>query len=106
MMLLTIESVPGRRIERICGLAKGVSVRALHSGDDVIAMMKNMVGGEVHEYTMVIAQTREQALDRLIADAKRLGADAVVGLRFATTEVGSGAAELLCYGTAVKLAEE
>lgn len=106
MMLLTIERVPGHRIARVCGLAKGCAVRALPGGDDIIAGFKNIVGGEIHEYTSVMAQTREQALDRLIEDARALGADAVVGLRFATAEIASGAAELLVYGTAVTLERE
>jgi len=105
-MLLTIDNVPGRRIERVCGLAKGCSVRGLAEGEDVVAILKNIFGGEIHEYTAVLAQTREQALDRLIEDADRLGADAVVGLRFTSAEVAKGAAELLVYGTAVRLAPE
>ncbi|MDX2177460.1 MAG: YbjQ family protein [Candidatus Sumerlaeia bacterium] len=105
MMLLTTETVPGHKVVRVCGLAKGCSVRALPGGDDVVAYFKNIVGGELHEYTAVIAQTREQALDRLIEDARSMGADAVVGLRFTTTEVAHNAAELLVYGTAVKLEE-
>lgn len=101
MILVTTDEVPAHRITRLCGLAKGCSVRGLHFGDDMVAQLKNSVGGEVHEYTKVFAQTREQALDRLIADARRLGANAVVGLRFSSTEIASGAAELMAYGTAV-----
>ena len=103
MMLLTIENVPGYRITKFCGLAKGCSVRAMATGDNLVAYMKNLVGGEIHEYTAVLAQTREQSLDRLIEDARMLGADAVIGLRFATSQVADGAAELIAYGTAVKV---
>jgi uncharacterized protein YbjQ (UPF0145 family) len=101
VILVTTESVPGHRVLRICGLAKGCSVRGVHLGEDLVARMKNSVGGEVHEYTRVFAQTREQALDRMVADARRLGANAVVGLRFTSTEIASGVAELMVYGTAV-----
>ena len=101
MILVTTDSIPGQRILKVCGLAKGCSVRSLHFGDDLIARMKNAVGGEVHEYTQVFAQVREQALDRLIADAKKLGANAVVGLRFQSAEIGTNMAELMAYGTAV-----
>ena len=101
MILVTTDTVPGKSIVKLCGLAKGCSVRSLHFGDDLIARMKNAVGGEVHEYTQVFAQVREQALDRLVADAKKLGANAVVGLRFQSTEIGSNMAELMVYGTAV-----
>lgn len=103
MILSTTDTVPGREIVSVCGLAKGCSVRSLHAGDDIIAEMKNVVGGEIHEYTAILAQTREQALDRMIADARRLGANAIVGVRFASADVGDRIAELLAYGTAVRL---
>jgi uncharacterized protein YbjQ (UPF0145 family) len=101
VIVVTTDSVPGYRIRRVCGLAKGCSVRGVHLGDDMIAQLKNSIGGEVHEYTRVFAQTREQALDRLLEDARHLGANAVVGLRFTATEIASGVAELMVYGTAV-----
>ncbi|MBX3729128.1 MAG: YbjQ family protein [Candidatus Sumerlaeia bacterium] len=103
MILTTTETVPGREIACWVGLAKGCSVRGAHAGDDLVAGMKNALGGEVHEYTRVLAQTREQALDRMIEDARRLGADAVVGVRLCSSEIGDGVAELVAYGTAVKL---
>jgi uncharacterized protein YbjQ (UPF0145 family) len=101
MIISTVETLPGYRITKICGLAKGCSVRSLHFGDDIIARMKNAVGGEVHEYTQVFAQVREQALDRMIRDAKQLGANAIIGARFQSSEIGTNMAELMAYGTAV-----
>lgn len=103
MILCTTDHLPGRTVIGYLGLVKGCSVRGAHAGDDLIATMKNTMGGEIHEYTRLFAQAREQALDRLIADARLLGADAVVGLRFCTTEISAGVAELLVYGTAVSL---
>ena len=101
MIVVTTDAIPGYQITRVCGLAKGCSVRGMHLGDDVVAGLKNSVGGEVHEYTRVFAQTREQAIDRMIADARRQGANAVVGVRFTSSEIASGLAELMAYGTAV-----
>ncbi len=103
MIVVTTESVAGRRIARTLGVVKGNTVRACHLGEDLMAFMKNLVGGEVAEYTEVIAQSREQALDRLVGEARALGADAVVGLRFSTFYVTQGAAEIMAYGTAVVL---
>lgn len=105
MIVVTIDSVPGRNVERVCGLVKGASVRALSADEDLMAGMKNLVGGEVHEYTKVVAQAREQALDRCIANARSLGADAILGLRFFSSEVADGMAEVIAYGTAVKLGD-
>lgn len=105
MILVTIDIVPGRQIESVLGIAKGTSVRAVTAADDLVAVLKNAVGGEIHEYTAVLAQTREQALDRMIADARRMGADAIVGVRFASADVSRNAAEFLAYGTAVRLAK-
>ena len=87
MMIVTTETVPGETIEKILGLVVGGSVRAAHLGTDVTVMMKNAVGGEIHEYTKILAEAREQALDRLKAQARTKGADAVIGLRFATSEI-------------------
>lgn len=101
MILVTTDSIPGYRIKELCGLAKGCSVRGTHLGDDIVAKLKNAVGGEVHEYTQVFAQVREQALDRLMRDARQLGANAVVALRFQSAEIGDGVAEMMAYGTAV-----
>ena len=103
MMIATTDAIPGREISRTIGLVRGNTIRARHVGRDIMAVMRNIVGGEVSEYTKLMAEAREQALDRMSAEAERLGADAVVGLRFTTSFVTSGAAELLAYGTAVVL---
>ena len=102
MILSTTENLPDRRIVRVLGICKGCSVRGTHVGGDLVAQMKNKLGGEVHEYTQVFAAAREQAMDRMIEDARRLGANAVVGVKFCSTEIGAGVAELMCYGTAVQ----
>ncbi|MCB2155546.1 YbjQ family protein [bacterium] len=106
MILCTTDEVPGREIDAWVGLAKGCAVRGAHAGDDLVARMKGAVGGEVHEYTQVLAATREQALDRLMEDGRRMGADAIVGLRLCSAEIDAGAAEVIAYGTAVTLKKE
>ena len=106
MILLTTDEVPGRRVERVIGLVRGNTVRARHLGRDIMAWLKNLVGGEVEEYTKLLAEAREQALDRMIAEARARGADAIVGLRFASSEIAAGASEFMAYGTAVKLAPD
>lgn len=103
MILCTTDTVPGREIREALGLVRGSTVRAGHVGEDVNAWFKNLVGGEIHEYTKLLAQAREEALDRMLEEARVRGADAIVGLRFAGCEIASGAAEFLAYGTAVKL---
>lgn len=103
IILTTTDHVPGREIAELLGVARGSTVRSRHIGRDITAVFKNIVGGEIEEYTELQADAREQALQRLSADAARLGADAVVTLRFETAAVANGAAELLAYGTAVKL---
>ena len=103
MIVVTTENVAGRKIIRARGVVKGNTVRACHIGEDIMAFMKNLVGGELAEYTEVIAQAREQALDRMMAEAKSLGANAVVALDFSTFYVTQGAAEIMAYGTAVVL---
>ncbi len=102
MLFITTETVPGREIGEVLGIARGSSVRARHVGRDITAMLKNIVGGEIEEYTKLQAESREQALQRLEQDALRLGADAVVGVRMMTSMVMQGAAEILVYGTAVR----
>ena len=101
MIVTTTDNVPGKRITQILGLVKGNTVRSRHIGRDLTAAMKNITGGEVREYTKLMAESREQALDRMRADATRQGANAVVGVRFITSEIMQSAAELLAYGTAV-----
>jgi uncharacterized protein YbjQ (UPF0145 family) len=97
----TCESVPGKRIVEYLGLARGCTTRGAALQEDVIAQMKNWVGGEIPEYTKVFAECREEALDRMLDHARSLGANAIVGVRFCTSEIVGGAAELLAYGTAV-----
>ncbi|MFC2172695.1 YbjQ family protein [Acidobacteriota bacterium] len=106
MIITTTDSIPGKKVTRILGVAKGNTIRSRHVGKDILAIFRNLVGGEVHEYTKMMAETREQALDRMIEDGKEMGADAILMIRFSTSEVMSGAAELLAYGTAVKLEDE
>lgn len=103
MILTTTETVPQREITEIVGIARGSTVRARNIGRDIFAGLKNIVGGEIEEYTKLQAHAREQAMQRLEQDAIRLGADAVVNIRLTTAMVMQGAAEILAYGTAVKL---
>lgn len=105
MILATTETIAGKRIVRTLGLVRGNTIRARHIGRDILASLRNVVGGEISEYTKLLAEAREQALDRLVEEAEALGADAVIGLRFQTTEMMQAAAELLVYGTAVELAD-
>ncbi len=101
MTITTTDTIPERQIKRTLGVVRGNSVRARHVGKDIIAVFKNIVGGEIHEYVKLMAETREQALDRMVAEAEELGANAIVGVRFTTSMIATGAAELLAYGTAV-----
>ena len=103
MIVATTPTIAGMRVTKVLGMARGSSIRARHVGRDVIAVFRNVVGGEVTEYTKMLAEAREQAVDRMIDEATAFGADAVVAVRFQTSMVMSGAAEMLCYGTAVKL---
>lgn len=103
MIITNTETIPGKEIVEILGIARESTVRARNIGRDIFAGLKNIVGGEIEEYTKLQAHAREQALQRLQADAVRMGADAVVNLRFTTAMVMQGAAEILAYGTAVKL---
>lgn len=101
MMITTTHEVAGKKIVRTVGLVRGNTIRARHLGHDFMAGLKNMVGGEISDYTKMIAECREEALDRMVAEARANGANAVVGVRFATSEMMEHAAELLAYGTAV-----
>jgi len=101
IIVTTTDNIPGKRIVKTLGLVKGNTIRARHIGRDIMAVLRNLVGGEVTDYTKMMAEAREQALDRMLAEARALGANAVVGVRFATSFVMQGAAELLAYGTAV-----
>ncbi|HXI01887.1 MAG TPA: YbjQ family protein [Candidatus Saccharimonadales bacterium] len=103
MILVTASEVAGHRVVRTLGLVRGNSVRVRHIGRDIMAEMKNLVGGEVHEYTKLMAEAREQSLDRMAAEAEQLGANAVIAIRFTTSEVMRHASEILVYGTAVIL---
>ena len=102
MIVVTTHEIAGRKIVRTLGLVKGNTIRARHLGRDLVAGLKGIVGGEIEEYTKMIAEAREQALDRRRADARALGADAIVCARFSTTEVMRSAAEIVVYGTAVQ----
>ena len=101
MIIITSSEIAGKKITQTLGLVRGTTVRAHHVGNDIIAYLRNLVGGEVTEYTKMLAEAREQALDRMLDDAKQLGANAVIDLRFSTSDIASGAAEILVYGTAV-----
>lgn len=103
MIFTNTETIPGREVIEILGIARGSTVRARNIGRDIFAGLKNIVGGEIEEYTQLQAQSREQALQRLEEDARKMGADAVINIRLATSMVTQGAAEILAYGTAVKL---
>lgn len=106
MILTTTETIKGKKIVRTLGLARGNTIRARHIGRDILALLRNIVGGEIRDYTKLLAESREQSLDRMMTDAQRLGANAVVGVRFSTSVIMGGAAELLAYGTAVVIEDE
>ena len=103
MITVNTETIPGRDITQVLGIARGSTVRARNIGRDIFAGLKNIIGGEISEYTQLMADSREQAFQRMVDDAKRLGADAVVNVRFTTSQVMQGCSEILAYGTAVKL---
>jgi uncharacterized protein YbjQ (UPF0145 family) len=101
MLLSTTFTVEGRKIVKHIGLVRGNTIRARHIGRDIMAGLRNIVGGEISDYTKMMAESREQAIDRMIEEAQDLGANAIVGMRFATSMVMQSAAEILVYGTAV-----
>ena len=103
MKLSNTETIYGKEIAESLGLVRGSTVRARNIGRDIFAGLKNLVGGEISEYTKLMADSREQALQRMIEDAEKLGADAIVNIRFTTSTVMQGASEILAYGTAVRI---
>jgi uncharacterized protein YbjQ (UPF0145 family) len=105
MIVVTTPDVPGMRVTATLGLVRGNTIRARHLGKDLLAVFRNIAGGEIREYTKMMAEAREQAIDRMIEEAEVLDADAIISLRFQTSMIQSGAAEMLCYGTAVRLEE-
>ena len=103
MIVVNTEDVPGRQIVQVLGLVQGNTIRAKHAGRDIMAGFKNLVGGELKGYTELLTESRRQAIERMMQQAQQLGADAVVNVRFTTSAITGGAAELYAYGTAVKL---
>ena len=103
MITVTTDHVPGQETTEALGVVRGSTIRAKHVGTDIVAALRNIVGGEIKEYTKLMAEAREQALDRMIAQAQAMNADAIISVRFTTSMVMAGAAELLVYGTAVRL---
>ncbi len=101
MLMSTTETIEGKKIVKHLGLVKGNTIRARHLGRDIMAGLRNIVGGEITDYTKMMAESREQSLDRMIEDAQNLGANAIVGVKFATSMVMQSASEILAYGTAV-----
>ena len=103
MLITTTEKIPNKEISEILGIARGSTVRARNVGRDIFAGLKNLIGGEISEYTKLQAQSRDEAMSRMIKEAEEMGADAIVNVRLSTSMVMQGAAEILAYGTAVKL---
>ena len=101
IIVVTTPEIPGKTIVRTLGLVRGNTIRARHVGKDIMAGLRNLVGGEVTEYAKLLAESREQALDRMVEQAEELGANAVIGLQFQTSVIMGGAAEMMAYGTAV-----
>jgi uncharacterized protein YbjQ (UPF0145 family) len=101
MIMVTCNEIPGRRIIKTLGLARGNTIRTRHIGRDIMAKLRGIIGGEIVEYTKMISEAREQALDRMAAEAEKMGANAIVAVRFGTAEMMQSAAEILAYGTAV-----
>ena len=103
MILTTIDQIPGRSISQHYGMVTGSTVRSKHFGRDLFAGLKNIVGGELKGYTELMEETRDEALQRMVAQAQAKGADAIIGIRFSTSDVAPGASEVFAYGTAVRL---
>ena len=105
MILSTTEAIEGRRVVETLGLVRGNTIRARHVGRDIMAGLRTLVGGEIKDYTVMLDQARDQAIRRMVRQAETLGASAVIGVRFTTAQTMQGAAEILAYGTAVRLSE-
>lgn len=103
MLLSNTEAIPGQNIVAFHGVVHGSTVRAKHLGKDILAGLKNLVGGELTSYTDLLREARQEATDRMIQDAQRLGANAIVNVRYSTSSISQGAAELFAYGTAVRV---
>jgi uncharacterized protein YbjQ (UPF0145 family) len=103
MIIVNTETVPGHEITALCGLVQGNTIRAKHVGRDIAASFKNLVGGEIRGYTELLTEARREAVERMMAQAAQLDADAIVNVRFSTSAITGGAAELYAYGTAVKV---
>ena len=103
MLVVNTETIPGHEVTRVLGLVQGNTIRAKHVGRDIAASLKNLVGGELTGYTELLTEARRQAVERMMAQAEQLGADAIVNVRFTTSAVAAGAAELYAYGTAVTI---
>jgi len=101
MLVVTSPDIPGKKIVKTLGIVKGNTIRARHIGKDILAAFKNIVGGEIHEYTKLMAESREQAIDRMIESAEQMGANAIISTNTTTSVISQGAAELLVLGTAV-----
>ena len=106
MIVTNLELIPGRRIVAHYGIVQGSTVRAKHVGKDIFASLKNIVGGELKSYTELMQEARDEAVERMLAEARSMGANAVLNVRFATTSIAAGAAEILAYGSAVRLDEQ
>ena len=101
MILVNTDFVPGKTIKKNLGLVTGNTIRARHLGRDIMAFLRQIVGGEISDYTKMMAESREQALDRMVEEAERLGANAIINIRFSTSTIIQSASEILAYGTAV-----
>ncbi|MCI0438469.1 MAG: YbjQ family protein [Chloroflexi bacterium] len=105
MIIVTTDEIEGRTIQQVLGMVMANSVRARHIGRDIMAGLRNIAGGEIHEYTRLLAESREQAVQRMVDRATEMGANAIVGARFMTSAIMGGASEILAYGTAVVVSE-
>ena len=106
MLVVSSPDIPGKRIVKTFGLVKGNTIRARHIGKDILAVFKNIVGGEIQEYSKLMAESREQAIDRMVQDAEQIGANAIISVSTTTSVISQGAAELLVIGTAVVVEDE
>lgn len=106
MIIVNTDTIAGKEITEMLGLARGSTIQAKHIGKDIMSGLRHIVGGELVEYSQMLQESREKAINRMVADAEEMGADAVINVRFMTSMVMSGAAEILAYGTAVRLRDK